>query len=67
MSELAATAERLRVVKDACLDFITLWAMDQMMAENHLYDRIHGDVISAPQSTENSGFANLYSGRCLDD
>ncbi len=67
MTELVATAERLRVVKDACLDFMTLWALDQLMAETHSCDRIHRDVLEAPQCTENSSFGILYSGRGLDD
>ena len=65
MSELAAKAERLRVVRNACMDFITLWALDSLMAENGLSDRMCRDVLNMDQISENSG--NLYSGRRMDD
>jgi hypothetical protein len=67
MSELAATAERLRVVKDACIDFMTLWALDRLMAEDRLSDRICGDLLNAPQISEDGGSLTLFSGRYLDD
>jgi hypothetical protein len=66
MSDLAATAERLRVVKHACSEFITLWALDCLMAETRSSDRFQRDLLNAPQHSENS-FPGLYSGRGLDD
>ncbi len=65
MSELAATAERLRAVKNACLDFITFWAIDRMMEEDQLTDPIHGDLICASEDSQRSSF--LQSDRYLDD
>jgi len=44
MADLAATAERLRHVRQACNEFFTLWALDQMMQEHHAYERIVVDV-----------------------
>ena len=68
MSELAATAERLRVVKDACIDFMTLWALDRLMEEDRLTDRIHRDVINSSRTDENGrNCVSLYSDRVLDD
>jgi hypothetical protein len=67
MSDLAATAERLRVVKDACLDFIALYAIDQLMAENRLGDRIHGDILNASETFEKNDFSMMHSNRWLVD
>jgi hypothetical protein len=61
MSELTATAERLRVVKDARLEFITLWALDQLMTEDRQAERIYGDVLSAAELNEAGQFSTLYS------
>ena len=66
MSDIAATAERLRVVKNACSEFITLWALDCLMAEPRLSDRFQRDLLNAPQHSENN-FLSLHSGRGLDD
>jgi hypothetical protein len=67
MSELVATAERLRVVKDACIDFITLWALDCMMDERRSSDRICGDVLNAAESSDKNSYSLLHSSRRMDD
>ncbi len=66
MSNLVATAERLRIVKDACQDFITLWALDQIMAEPHLTEQIYGDIINAPDNREITNFSTC-PGHRFDD
>ena len=63
MSELAATAERLRTVKDACVDFLILWAVDEMMTETCAGDQLWNDLHSSPP--DNSSFSKF--GRNLDD
>jgi hypothetical protein len=65
MSNLAATAERLRVVKDACVDFITLWAIDRLMEEDQSGDRIYGDILCAMDRPREHSI--LQSDRYLDD
>jgi hypothetical protein len=65
MSELAATAERLRVVKEACLDFITLWAINRMMEEDGGRERMHGDALGCSDNQHSQGF--VQSDRYLDD
>jgi hypothetical protein len=67
MSELAATAERLRVVKDACVDFITLWAIDQLVADDRVCASVHGDVLNASEGFENNKFSMMHSERRLTD
>jgi hypothetical protein len=67
MSELAATAERLRVVKDACMDFISLWAIDQLMAEDRLSERVYGDVLNTSQGVENNALSITRISRGMTD
>ena len=67
MSELMATAERLRVVKNAFQEFIELWAIDRLMEEHAASDRIAGDIIRASEKSEIGGLSSLYPGRGLDD
>ncbi len=66
MSDLAATAERLRVVKQACQHFLALWATDRMWAP----------VMGIPESAStddpiadpmNRDWSLLYRGSVLDD
>jgi hypothetical protein len=44
ISELSTAAERLRLVKNAYRDFITLWAIDRDLEEVSITDRIYADV-----------------------
>jgi hypothetical protein len=73
MSELLATAERLRTVKNAFREFIELWAIDALMEQHASSDRIAGDILRAAEaidSSENIGTHNLsylFHGRRLDD
>ena len=72
MSNLAATAQRLRDVKDACADFIQLWAIDCLMAEPSLCDRIRRDIDRADEKIAGeknhlSRLCSLYNRRGLDD
>jgi hypothetical protein len=66
MSELCTTSERLRLVRDAYHDFITLWALDRAFEQGAVADRIFQEVAGI----ENSGFfglPRLSDGRGLDD
>jgi hypothetical protein len=72
MSELAMTAQRLRDVKNACEEFIQLWAIDCLMEESSACDRIRRDIERAQQGPENEKkhlirLYNLYHQRGLDD
>ena len=73
MSELLATAERLRTVKNAFREFIELWAIDTLMQEHASSDRIAGDILRAaemPDTAEQfeaNNLSFLYQGRGLDD
>jgi hypothetical protein len=67
MSDLSATAERLRVVKDACIDFITLWAIDQLMAEDRHSDRIHGDMVNSSEVLVKKEFSLMHVNRRMVD
>ena len=66
MSELFATAERLRVVKDACVDFLILWAVDAMMTETFSGERLWGDVQGSAASADNFEVRSKF-GRSMDD
>lgn len=72
MTELAATAERLRVVKQAYQHFLTLWAMDRMMARPAAADRFRADIEQsaiqrAVDDPHNHDWSLLYRGSVLDD
>jgi hypothetical protein len=47
MFELSTTAERLRIVKQAYHDFLTLWAVDQALDSEEVTDRLYRDVQAA--------------------
>jgi hypothetical protein len=65
MPNLAATAERLRTVKDACVDFLILWAVDEMIAEACAGDHLWADVQNSAAQANSSSFSKF--GRNLDD
>ena len=67
MSELAATAERLRVVKQAYQHFLTLWALDRLMTKPKAADRMHADIERAVEDPHNHDWSLLYRGSVLDD
>jgi hypothetical protein len=73
MSELIATAERLRTVKNAFREFMQLWAIDALMAQHRSIDWIVGDILRASESTDavkksqTHNLSFLYTGRGLDD
>ena len=47
MGDLAAVAERLRLVRRARRKFLRLWAIDQALVEP-LLDRVQADIASDP-------------------
>jgi len=65
MSELAATADRLRAARDACVDFLILWAVDEMIAETCAGDHLWADVQNSATQINEISFSK--SGRILDD
>ena len=67
MSDLAATAERLRVCKDAYQQFLTLWAIDRMMSRPVTVNRFEADIDAAIADPENHDWSLLYRGSVLDD
>ena len=77
MSDLAATAERLRVVKQAYQHFLTLWALDRLMTQPASATRFHADIESATEEEaveqdpvgdpHNRDWSLLYRGSVLDD
>ncbi len=73
MSELLATAERLRTVKNAFREFIELWAIDAMMEQHTSSSNIAGDILrasGAAHSVDNSEIhtsSSLYETRRLVD
>jgi hypothetical protein len=50
MSDLAATAERLRVVKRACEHFLALWALDHLLARPVAVDQFNTDIHRADEN-----------------
>ncbi len=67
MTDLAATAERLRVVKQASQHFLTLWALDRMLARPLAADRIRADIEQAIEDPYNKDWTLLFRGSVLDD
>ncbi len=67
MSELLATAQRLRTVKTAFQEFITLWAIDCLLDEPESSQRIAGDILREAELNEIHGMTGLYQGHRLDD
>jgi hypothetical protein len=65
MSELAATAERLRATREACVDFLILWAVDEMIAETCAGDHLWADLQNSAAQMNHSAFSKF--GRILDD
>ncbi len=64
MAELAATAQQLRIVKEACSDFLVRWAVDRMIEES--VDRLWGDLLAAADLEATAGSFSKF-GRRLDD
>ncbi len=73
MSELLATAQRLRTVKKAFREFIELWAIDALMEQHGSSAHIAGDILRASEAGdpgeifEPNNLSLLYPGRRLDD
>jgi hypothetical protein len=67
MSDLVATAERLRVVKDACADFLILWAVDEMMSQACAGDQLWRDVQSSSRPADNQEMVFSKFSPRLDD
>lgn len=65
--DLAATARRLRKVKDAYRDFLVLWALDSMAADRGTMARLSADVEAAIADPHDHNWSLLYRGSVLDD
>ncbi len=65
MTELVFAAQRLRLVKEACVDFLILWAVDALMTETLEGDRLRKDVLSANSESELPVFSKFR--QILDD
>jgi hypothetical protein len=67
MSDLAAMAERLRVVKRSYQHFLALWAVDRLLNMPVAVDRFHADIEQAIEDPHNHDWKVLYRGSVLDD
>ena len=72
MQDLAKTARRLREVKDAYRDFLTMWAVDRLAADTGAMSRVTADVAGcaterALADPHNHNWTLLYRGSVLDD
>jgi hypothetical protein len=74
MSDLAATAERLRIVKHASQHFLTLWALDHLLTRPGAIQRLQSHVKNGNATVDaaisdplNHDWSLLYRGSVLDD
>jgi hypothetical protein len=74
MSDLAATAERLRVVKQASQHFLTLWALDHLLSRPDSIKHLRANVKNSNPKLDaaisdplNHDWSLLYRGSVLDD
>ena len=67
MSDLITTAERLRTVKTAFLEFVELWAIDELMDQPDTVTRLTGDITGTMESGPEIYYRCLYRGHRLDD
>ena len=74
MSDLAATAERLRIVKNASQHFLTLWALDHLLSRPSAIKRLQTNVKKGSPAIDaalsdplNHDWSLLYRGSVLDD
>lgn len=72
MSNLAITAQRLRVVKEASTDFLLRWAVDDLMTEMACGALLWGDLLATGEAgAGNAAFSNNAAfskfARNLDD
>lgn len=70
--DLAAAAQMLRDVRDACGQFLTLWAMERLTEEPRVLDRVVKDMENARIERDladpfNRDWSLLYRGSILDD
>jgi hypothetical protein len=69
---LAAAAQRLRTVRRAYSQFLTLWALERIVHEKRILDRVATDVEQARFERTladpfNRDWSLLYRGSILDD
>jgi hypothetical protein len=67
MSEIAAMAERLRIVKRSYQHFLALWAVERLMTMPLAIERFHADIEHAMEDPHNHDWKILYRGSVLDD
>ena len=77
MSDLAATAERLRIVKQASQHFLTLWALHHLLTRPRAIQRLRANVKNSGSALSaldaalsdplNHDWSLLYRGSVLDD
>ena len=67
MPELAAMAERLRIVKRSYQHFLALWAVDRLMTMPLAVERFHADIEQAMEDPHNHDWKILYRDSVLDD
>lgn len=66
MSDLADTAQRLRVVKEAYRRFLTLWALDDLVTHPATLAQIRRDM-ERPRSLYTRDWFSLHRGSGIDD
>lgn len=74
MNDIAATAQRLRVVREAQRRFLGLWAADCLFDRSDSMDRMSADLEQTPLDQErresdpfDHDWSQLYRGSVLDD
>ena len=69
---IAGAAKQLRKVRNASRQFLTLWALECMVQEDHVLDRVAADLGNARLQHDladpfNHNWSLLYRGSVLDD
>jgi hypothetical protein len=67
MPEIAAMAERLRIVKRSYQHFLALWAVERLMTMPLAIERFHADIERAIEDPHNRDWKMFYRGSVLDD
>lgn len=70
MHEIVSTAKRLRAVRRASDQFLTLWALDCMFKQEGLFNRGAADLTQNEDAVADPGnhdWSLLYRGSILDD
>ena len=67
MQDIVSAAERLRAVRQASRHFLTLWALESLVAQARGLDRMAVDLDRRTADPYNRDWSLLYRGSILDD